>query len=230
MSFLKNLASMPPLKIERKVNLTDDERPEVANLKATHEVLTDSSKSVEEIHDTIQAIYEDKEEMKKDINTTFWMGTGYYTLCSDLIYNTSHTKQGTERTIELLDMIISLGADINTFDTESGKIEKNTRDAYTSNTIAWAVSKGNPDIVKYLLEKGAHIGGDDWVEWFGGHLTSPDYENVLIAINSWKNSKLRKNEAGGGAAGRASPKSKNSAGSKRKARKRKQRKSTRKLK
>lgn len=193
---------LAPLKMAEYINLTEDERPEVAKLKATHEVLSDSSKSVKEIHDAIQAIYADKKEMIKDINTPFINGNEYYTLCSDLVYHTDKTKEATERTIQLLDMLISLGADINIFDTEDGKPIENR---YTSSTIAWAVSKGHPLIIIHLLEKGAHIGGPGWVEWFRGHLASPDYEDVLIAIDSWK--------------GRASPKSKNGAMSKRKTRK-----------
>jgi hypothetical protein len=193
---------LAPLKMAEYVNLTEDDRPDVAKLKATHEVLSDSSKSVKEIHDDIQAIYADKNEMIKDINTPFINGNEYYTLCSDLVYNTDKTKAATERTIELLDMLISLGADINTFDTKDGKPIENR---YNSSTIAWAVSKGHPLIIIHLLEKGAHMGGNDWVEWFGGHLAASDYEDVLSAIKLWKESKLIKNR---GEAGGASPKSK----------------------
>lgn len=172
-------AGLKPLKIETKINLTEDERPEFAKLKAIHEALTDSSQSIKHIHHTIQSIYDDKKEMKKDINTPFWMGNAYYTLCSDLVYNTSDEQ----RTIELLDMLISLGADINTYDTESGKIGRNTRDPYTSNTIAWAVSKGHPLIVKHLLKKGASKVDEEWVDFFGGHLDEDKLLEIKKAIH-----------------------------------------------
>ena len=191
-------------------------KPSVPNLNvAEPKDLSPSMRKLKEIREHILAgavdirgfimkLYEeDSEQIEEDLNKSYKIADDYTNLCIEVVqegHSSAHVKK-------IIDVLISLGANINRWNTANGKYEDQAENALT-----WAVTHNKGLIVQHLIMRGAEAedAGDhsSILSHFAGHLSPKQTRKLRRALGgrtptSAASSRMGSEGGGGAAAGRS---------------------------
>jgi ankyrin repeat protein len=117
------------------------------NLKELREHLLSTEPKTK---DTILLIFNNsQEQVREALNTIYWEGNSHQTVFFEYC---SIIDELTEEEKSCIELMISLGADINKCTTKKGECEE---DPDSANALLWAMTKGNLELVTFLASRGA---------------------------------------------------------------------------
>ena len=161
--------------------------------------------AAEGLRDYIAGLYEeDSDAIKAGLNTSYKIADEHTTLCIDVVQN---SKGSGVEAIPVIDILIDLGADINRWNTASGKY----RD-HAENALTWAVTTNKGQLVKHLITRRAtaDAAGDHsgLLSHFAGHLSPKQRRKLRMALGGHSpRSGVASREGSGGGAGGGGPRS-----------------------
>jgi hypothetical protein len=143
-------------RLKRKVSLsnlsdkTESNTPHelfMKNLKELREYLLSVGHKT---RDAMMHIFNNSEQdLRTALNTIYWEGNSYQTVfyeyCSTIDNITNEDKH-------CIDLLLSLGADINKYTTRTGEPDD---DPESANALLWAMTGGKLELVEFLASRGA---------------------------------------------------------------------------
>lgn len=164
-------SSVPNLNVAEPKNLS----PSMRKLKQLREhILTPGV--ADGLHAFIMELY-DGSDIEEALNKSYKIADDYTNLCIEVVQEIHSVPE----IKKIIDVLISLGADINLWNTASGRYADGAENALT-----WAVTHNKGLIVQHLIKKGAEAGdaGDHshLLSHFAGHLSPKQTRKLRMAL------------------------------------------------
>ena len=129
------------------------------------------------LHDFIVELY-DGSDIEEELNKSYKVADEFTNLCIEVV---QQSDQSAADVIKIIDVLIAHGADINRWNTASGKYSD-----HAENALTWAVTHSKGRIVQHLIQKGADASdsGDhsDILAHFAGHLSPRQRRKIRRAL------------------------------------------------